>query len=206
MISAISTAAISSFVQLPRQNNNQPGLFSYQLVAKPNQALAARIKDEQHWFFDDYLENKRNQDPPTLNFCSFYAFPAMEETLSRWLQRICSRQSSFKANIINYGGFPPHSIFMRAQPSAALDQFANGLKAIADYVVQCGCPPPIIYAQPRLNFAQNLPEPVYGKALFNYAQRDFKDRFEVEELFLLKRQYAQEPLTKAAFFRLPTPA
>lgn len=206
MVPSIVTSNTSPFLRLQGQPSSKQAHFTYQLVAKPNALLADCIKDEQHWFFDDYLEGKRNQEEPVLTFCSFSAFPEMEETINRWLQRICCQQAAFSANLVNYGGFPPQSIFMRAQPSAALDQLSKGLKAICDYVVQCGCPAPRIYAQPRLFIAQNLPEPVYNKALFNYAQRDFKAEFLVEELFLLKRQFALEPLTKSAFFRLPPQA
>ncbi len=39
----------------------------------------------------------------------------MEDTLIRWIQRICNRYSSFDLTLNNYSGFPPHTIYLRVQ-------------------------------------------------------------------------------------------
>ncbi|MFN3930073.1 MAG: type VII toxin-antitoxin system MntA family adenylyltransferase antitoxin, partial [Thermoflexus sp.] len=39
----------------------------------------------------------------------------MEETIIRYMHRICSRQHVFEVALNNYSGYPPHSIYLRVQ-------------------------------------------------------------------------------------------
>jgi len=79
----------------------------YLLVIYPGGELEEKLLDEQKQFSDDYSVTVRNK--PHITVAAFQAGEVMEETLIRWIQRICTHYQSFDLTLNNYSGFPPHT-------------------------------------------------------------------------------------------------
>jgi 2'-5' RNA ligase len=126
----------------------------------------------------------------------------MEETLTRWIQRICTQQQSFTVTLNNYSGFPPHTIYLRVQNEQPFQKLANDLKVLNAYVNSCACPPVRIITKPHVSIAGELPEDIYFKALTQYAHKSFHESFMVTELLLLKRKHQFEDGKKINVFGL----
>ena len=112
----------------------------------------------------------------------------MENTVIRWMQRICSRQQSFSVTLNNYGGFPSHTIYLRIQNEFPFRQLAKELSVVNAYVSSCSYPPMVILPKPHVSIAGSLPEETFFKALTQYAHKSFHESFLVNELLLLKRK------------------
>src|ERR1700712_5466075 len=79
----------------------------YLLVIYPTGDLHDKLLDEQQQFSSEYgLPILRNK--PHITVAAFQAGEVVEDTLIRWIQRICNRQTSFDITLNNYSGFPPH--------------------------------------------------------------------------------------------------
>ncbi len=48
-----------------------------------------------------------------ITIAKFAVREGMEDTLMRWIQRICSNHRSFVVTLNNYSGHPPHTIYLR---------------------------------------------------------------------------------------------
>jgi 2'-5' RNA ligase len=83
-------------------------LAEYLLVVYPGGELEEKLLGEQKQFSDDYAVSVRNK--PHITIAAFQAGEVMEETLIRWIQRICANQHSFDLTLNNYSGFPPHTL------------------------------------------------------------------------------------------------
>jgi hypothetical protein len=81
----------------------------YLLVIYPDGDLHDKLLDEQQQFFQDYGMRINVRNKPHITVAAFQAGEAMEETLIRWIQRICGRHQSFDLMLNNYSGFPPHT-------------------------------------------------------------------------------------------------
>jgi 2'-5' RNA ligase len=79
----------------------------YLLVIYPGGEMEEKLLGEQKQFSDDYAVSVRNK--PHITVASFVAGEVMEETLIRWIQRICTPYRSFDLTLNNYSGFPPHT-------------------------------------------------------------------------------------------------
>src|ERR1700743_3284377 len=97
----------------------------YLLVIYPYGDLQDKLLDEQQQFVSNYFSGDYGLkstplspgrlpgpipagDKPHITIAVFRADESMEDTLIRWIQRICNRYRSFETALNNYSGFPPH--------------------------------------------------------------------------------------------------
>ena len=197
----------------------------YLLVIYPYGELRDKLLDEQRQFSSDYgLQTPTAMsggaapmsggaapmsggpvpagNKPHITIAAFQAGEPMEETLIRWIQRICNRQKSFDITLNNYSGFPPHTIYLRVQDPQPFRELMQQLRAIDDFIRSSGCPPVNLINRPYLSIAGGLTEKVYNKAMPDYSRRTFHDTFHVEELVLLKRGHSFDACKTVNIFRL----
>ena len=140
---------------------------------------------------------------PHITVAAFQAGEQMEDTLIRWIHRICRRNERFEITLNNYSGFPPHTIYLRVQDPQPFRQLMQQLRAIDDFIRSSGCPPVNLISRPYLSIAGGLTEQIYNKAMADYSQRSFHESFQVEELVLLKREHSFDACRTVNVFRLP---
>jgi 2'-5' RNA ligase len=174
----------------------------YLLVIYPDGDLHDRLQDEQRQFLEDYDLRISVRNKPHITVAVFQAGEGMEETLLRWIQRICARQESFELMLNNYSGFPPHTIYLRVQDPAPFRQLVHELRAIDEFIRSSGCPPMHLISHPYLSIAGSLTEQVYSKAMPDYARKTFHGSFRVGELVLLKRDHPFDPCKTVNVFGL----
>src|SRR5579864_3273779 len=103
---------------LVKQSTSPPRIYSgpergdrraeYLLVIYPYGDLRDRLLEEQQQFSADYDVTVRNR--PHITMAAFQAAEGMEDTLIRWIQRICHHYQRFELTLNNYSGIPPHTI------------------------------------------------------------------------------------------------
>jgi 2'-5' RNA ligase len=179
---------------------NGSGHREYSLVIYPDAVVYEKIMAEKQRFFMNYGVEAVIKTFPYIMVAGFYAGEGMEETLIRWIQRICSQHNSFEVTLNNYSGFPQHSIYLRIQDPQPLQQLANQLKMLDSHVqTMTGN---AFERIPHLTLANELPEPVYQKTMPVYSRKTFRARFMATELVLLGRDHpfaASKPITVFRF-------
>lgn len=163
------------------------GQREYRLVIHPDTVVYDKIMDEKQHFFMNYGVEGVTKSFPYILVAGFYAGEGMEETLIRWIQRICSQHSCFEITLNNYSGLPQHAIYLRIQDPQPVQQLAGKLKMLDNHVLAMSG-----FAGerlPHLNFAGELPEQVYEKAIPAYSRKNFHESFLATELVLLGRDH-----------------
>ena len=176
-------------------------LFEYLLVVHPDREVLEKIMAEKQLYYDEYKE-KTAVTKPHITVANFVAREEMEDTIIRWVQRICSNQQSFTVTLNNYSGFPPHTIYLQVQNAKPFQELCKELNVVNKYVSSCSCPPMKIISKPHVSIACNLSEEVYFKALTQYAHKSFHESFLVNELLLIKRKHASEECKPVTLFAL----
>ena len=169
------------------------GRAEYLLVIYPYGDLQDQLLSEQQQFSSDYGLHMIVRNKPHITVAAFQAGEPMEDTLIRWIQRICNRHRSFDITLNNYSGFPPHTIYLRVQDPLPFRELMQQLRAIDDFIRSSGCPPVNLINRPYLSIAGGLTEQVYNKAMPDYSRKTFHGTFQVDELVLLKREHAFDP-------------
>lgn len=207
---AMNTAMWGGLAPVAQSNtltvSARPGMYEYLLVANPGDEINGQLIAEKESFYERYNEKIAVKTKPHITVANFMAMEQMEETIGRWLQRICGMQESFDVTLNNYSGFPPHTIFLRVQHPQPFQQLASQLRVIDQYVREYGMPAAKLVRNPHLTIARRLPEDVYTKAMFDYSRRDFFGTFKVTELILLKRRHQFDSCEKINVFRLAEPS
>lgn len=162
--------------------------YEYLLVAHPDTDVHEKVMAEKKLFCEEYTEKIAGKTRPHITVANFIAREEMEDTIIRWVQRICNNLQSFTVTLNNYSGFPPHTIYLRVQNAKPFQQLAQQLSVVNNYVSSCSCPPMKLISHPHVSIAQKLPEEVYFKALIQYAHKTFHESFVVTQLLLLRRK------------------
>ncbi len=174
----------------------------YLLVIYPNGDLQDKLLEEQQQFSQAYGLQFQNRNRPHIMAAKFQAEEEMEDTLIRWVQRICNQYHCFELMLNNYSGFPPHTIYLRVQDPQSYLGLLQQLHTIDDYVQSSGCPPVNLVTRPYISIALGLTEQIYNRAMPDYSRKDFHEGFMVKELVLLKRSHAFDSCKTVNVFRL----
>lgn len=185
--------------------NDGRGLSEYILVARPDRKVCDKVWQEKQVFFDTYKQGLALQNPPDIKIAHFHANESMEETVIRWIQRICSQHRSFLVTLNNYSGFPPHTIYLRIQDHAPFNQLADQLVVIDEYVRSNGYPHARIVYRPHVTIADGLGSTLYDRAMSDYSQKTFHETFMMEELVLLRRNNQFDTCKQVNVFRFYPP-
>jgi 2'-5' RNA ligase len=190
-----------------------PGYAEYLLVVYPEGDLRDRLLEEQQQFSSDYGLGERpdkgqriadhpGRNKPHITLAAFQAGEEAEDTLIRWIQRICQQRRSIEMALNNYSGIPPHTIYLRVQDPEPLRELMQQLGAIDEYIQSSGWPPVHLNGRPYLSIAGGLTEQVYNKAMPDYSRKTFHGTFCVRELVLLKRKHSFDPCKTVNVFGL----
>lgn len=178
-------------------------LLEYLLIVNPGGEVYNKIYKEKQAFYDQFLETGTFPARAWITVANFQARESMEETLLRWMRRICSNLQTFTVTLNNYSGFPPDTIYIRVQNESPFKKLAKELRVIDSYVSSCSCPAIKLAAKPHVNIAHSLSEEVYFRALIEYSHKSFHESFMVNELLLLRRKNKFDVCKTINVFGLP---
>lgn len=186
-------------------SNGSQQLWEYLLVVHPDENVYNKIIEEKKFFFDIYKQKIAVKTKPHITIANFLATESMEETVIRWIHRVCSQYKGFPVMLNNYSGFPSHTIYVRIQDHAPFKQLAAQLKVIDQYVRSNGCPEARLIYHPHLTIARGLESNIYSKAMLDYSQKTFHESFMLTELVLLKRNNQFDACKQVNVFRFYPP-
>ena len=200
--SPFATPRLADSRELDMQSQRGARRAEYLLVIYPNGDLREKLLEEQQQFSADYGLQITVRNRPHITVAAFQAGEIMEDTLIRWVQRICNSYKCFELTLNNYSGFPPHTIYLRVQDPHPFRQLMQQLRSIDEFIRSSGCPPANLITRPFLSIAGGLTEQVYNKAMPDYSRKTFHDSFRVDELVLLKRTHSFDACKTVNIFRL----
>jgi 2'-5' RNA ligase superfamily len=180
----------SGLVKRPSHSyKNAHGLREYRLVIYPDPSVYNKIVLEKSRFAERYETEGVAQSFPHILVTAFHAGEGMEQTLIRWIQRICSLQNSFLVSLNNYSGIPSHTIYLRVQDQQPFRDLSRQLRVIDHYVQFPVKQQSLGHQSYYLSIAGDLPEHIYEKAMPAYSRKTFYASFPVNELVLLARDH-----------------
>ena len=174
---------------------NSEGFQEYRLVIQTDAIVRQQVWLEQQDLVQKYGLRGPIRSGNQITVARFAVRDGMEETLTRWIQKICSNHRSFMVTLNNYSGFPPSTIYLRVQDQWPFQQLIRQLKPVEEYIRSSACPPPVMNLRPYLDISGLLPEAVYEKAISDYARRSFHSSFLANDLLLIRSSH-YEPANK----------
>jgi hypothetical protein len=177
-----------------------PAIKHYQLVLEPGTELKEKIMLEAR----TVLEPSEQDYKVVLG--NFFAREQMEETMIRWIQKICNLQGSFEVKLNNFGGRPPQSIFLRIQDPSPLNRIISQLKMVDQFIQASGFPPSLLLHSPQLVLTEKIPQHSYYEILEEFAAKSFHESFTAENMKLYKSDDLAGTSKLVSSFSLPSSA
>jgi 2'-5' RNA ligase superfamily len=186
-------------------SSTREGMWEYLLVVRPDAHVCSKLSAEKQEFFEHYQYKAALHLKPYITLGAFMATERLENTIIKWMQRICSMHKSFSVTLNNYSGYPDHTIYLRVQNPEPLQELAFQLNVIDNFIRSNNCPPLKLVNRPHLSIASQLPAQIYEKAMPEYSGKMFHESFMVTELLLLKRQNQFDACRHVNVFRFYPP-
>lgn len=183
-------------------SSNGQNFYKYLLVARPCTEISVKLTAEKEFFSNEYKGDAGLDADSNIVVARFLAKECMEETIIRWMQRICSRHSSFPVRLNNYGGLPPDTIYIRVQDPLPFQSMAEELKVISGYISSCHCPSMQIISRPNITIASKISQDIFFTALTQYARKSFHEVFTVNEFILMKKDQVSQSYKPINIFSL----
>lgn len=158
----------------------------YSLAIFPEGETGEAVKAISSVIKDRYNLQTVNFQTPAIELASFRAREMMEDTLIRWIQRICNTQSRFWVTLNNFCGLSPDCIYLRILDHHPFRQLTARLQVIDQYLQSSGSGPVDWPKRPFCKLADGLKPEQYERMLSEFSREEFFGSFRVYNLVLLK--------------------
>lgn len=120
------------------RGNVDKAFTSYQLVMYPEGETGAAVKLLSQKLQEIFPAELKIYKKAYIELGSFYAREEMEETIIRWIQRICNAESRFVVTMNNFGSVPPDTLYLRIQDHQPFFRLISKLRVIDNYIFSNG--------------------------------------------------------------------
>ena len=87
----------------------------YRLVIPADEPVSRQVKQLRKEWEEMFGNKAPSEKPPSITLACFSAREEMEETLMRWIRRICDQQVIFPVVLNNFSAIPPQIVYIRVQ-------------------------------------------------------------------------------------------
>ncbi|MFT4024107.1 MAG: hypothetical protein QM664_10035 [Flavihumibacter sp.] len=158
----------------------------YRLVILPDGGLATALAAESAYATSRYGSQAKWEERPVLELLRFRARADMEDTLLRWMRRICGQWAVFKLVFNNYGSHPLVPLYLRLADGSTLQSLAASFHLLDGWLKSNGMEAVRLSSMWRLPLVSRLDEEEALPFLLDFSSRALHAVVKVEELVLEK--------------------
>jgi hypothetical protein len=158
----------------------------YRLVIPADEPVSRQVKHLRMEWEKIYGQEAASEKPPSITLACFNAREEMEETLMRWIQKICDHQQAFPVTLNNFSAMPPHMVYIRVQDEQPFARIAGQLHLLEDFIRENAQQKPRIFDKPFIKLG-SMPADAASEQWFAYTHQLFHAAFMARQLILFKR-------------------
>lgn len=172
----------------------------YILILNPHEGLQEKImrikRDILEKYDSGFLVNRK----PVLRLARFYSYQMTEEKLMNHFKIAAMAMPPFKVLLKDYGVYPNHTLFVKADESkVALQMLMKNIKSAKGLIRSPG-PGPQFNSEFNIPLAIKLTPLQYVELWEDYRHRQFTGHFIADSMLLLKRREGERNYQIAARF------
>ncbi len=166
--------------------NEERSVEGYRLIIVPDDGMRAALAEEAAYAAACYGLEVQWSEKPVLELLHFYARAEMEDTLLRWMQRICGQSVAFDLVFNNYGSRPDMPLYLRVTNGTALQSLAASFHLLDGWLKSNGMAAVRPSPTPWLPLVKRLVVKDARAFLLDFSSRLMYAVLRVEELVLEK--------------------
>lgn len=171
-----------------RTVNEERAVATYRLVLAPDGGLQQALAVESAYATAQYGAALAWSAKPVLELVRFEARKDMEDTLLRWMRRICGQFAAFDLAFNNYGSQPGTALYLRVADGNLLQTLAGNFHLLDGWLKANGMQAVRISAALRLPLVHRLNSEESLPFLLDFSARSLHAVVKVEELILEKSE------------------
>ncbi|GAO45261.1 hypothetical protein [Flavihumibacter petaseus] len=159
-------------------------LVEYKLVLNLSREIRLQLDEEKAYGLTTYGKAIQWFTQPMITVAGFCARRDMEETLLRWMHRICAQVERFELTCNNYGSLPGYPLFIRLADDGPVRRLGEQFRSLDGWLRSNGTGGVTVPA-PRLQLVHSMEDSRSLEVLLDYSARTFASRGLVEEVLLV---------------------
>jgi 2'-5' RNA ligase len=186
---------IQSFKRMPGYR-----IAEYVLIVSPGPGLQQKIKRVKSDILEKYGNGHLVNRKPVLRLARFFSYQMMEEKLIHHFKIAGMAMPPFKLMLKDYGSFPNHTLFIKADESKpALQKLMQNIKS-ARRLMRSPGQAPFFSSIFNVPLAVKLTPVQYENIWEDYRHRQFTGHFIADAMLLLKKWEGDKNYQIAARF------
>ncbi len=153
----------------------------YRLVIPADEPVSRQVKLLRRQWEEMFGNKAPSEKPPSITLACFSAREEMEETLMRWIRRICDQQVIFPVVLNNFSAIPPQIVYIRVQDASPFAKLTGLLTSLRDFVQD-----ERIFEKPFIKLGY-MPDDAPAEAVMQYTHQMFHAAFTARKLVLFKK-------------------
>jgi hypothetical protein len=153
----------------------------YRLVIPADEPVSRQVKLLRRQWEEMFGNKAPSEKPPSITLACFSAREEMEETLMRWIRRICDQQVIFPVVLNNFSAIPPQIVYIRVQDASPFAKLTGLLTSLRDFVQD-----ERIFEKPFIKLGY-MPDDAPAEAVMQYTHQMFHAAFTARKLILFKK-------------------
>ena len=136
----------------------------------------------------------------TMEIARFEGIERLEDTLSRWTQRICSQTVPMELEVNNFGGIPPHKIYVRILDPGSVKKLVADLRKLDLYLTGNGQDPLEASNRYIISLSEKVQPDQFDNLLYKLGRIEFRETLKVVGLSLQRKEYNQWKNVRQFYF------
>ncbi len=157
----------------------------YRFVLLPDPVLVARLAATLQELYSSDLSPSGLQNQ-VIVLAGFRASLRMEDTLTRWTQRICGQMNADEIVFNNFSGIPPHTLLLRVQDPAPMRKLVDALRKLDMYLTGNDQAPLQSAQRFYLPVLENIPSKTYNNIVYRFGRCEWYGTSAIRQLVLQK--------------------
>lgn len=162
--------------------------YKYLLVIQPPQDIYEKIVMIKKQFYVSYKSAYAIAGRPHITIASFIQSDTLEDTIRHKLRLITSSCTPFKIELLDFGSFPSHTIYININSRLAITNLVKSIREHMQKFMKMDNNKPLFIIEPHLTIARKLKPWQYEKAWLEYAEKHFSARFITNNMLLLRKK------------------
>ena len=185
----------NSLIKLPGYQVSE-----YIIILSPHKGLQDKIMRIKRDILENHDSGVLVNRKPVLRLARFFSYQMMDEKLMNHFKIAAMAMPPFKVHLKNYGGYPNHTLFIKADESkVALQMLMKDIESSKKLIRTPG-PAPQFSHEFNIPLAIKLTPLQYVELWEDYRHRQFTGHFIADSMLFLKRREGERNFQIAARF------
>lgn len=167
---------------------NRLTVAEYLLLIEPRKDLSDKVVEIKKYFHEKYKSPEAIRGKPHITLVNFVQYTTFEERIRQKLRTISLSRAPFQIDLLDYGSFPSHTIYINILSRPAIQSLVKSIRAETTALMKLDNDNrPHFIMDPHLTIARKLKPWQYEQGWLEFSNKNFSGKFIANNMVLLRK-------------------